>query len=144
MTMQLRFLQAAVAVAALVPILAGGAGVLRSVAMLEGSGPAAVDLDSHFRYLSGLLLGIGIAFLCAVPRLGRRDPVFVTLSLVVVAGGLARLGSLAGAGTPSDGHLFGLAMELAVVPALLLWHLRLSSRRAAGDDRAGRMDGGRT
>ena len=126
--MQLRLLQAAVSAAALVPILAGGSGVLRGVEMMEKAGPAPADLDSHFRYLSGLLLGIGFAFLAAVPRLGRHHPLFVTLSLIVILGGLARLLSLVTAGTPTGGHLFGLTMELGIVPLLLLWHLRLCSR----------------
>jgi hypothetical protein len=44
---------------------------------------------------------------------------------LIVGGGLARLLSLAIVGTPSTGHLFGLAMELGVVPLLMLWQKRI-------------------
>ena len=83
--------QLTVAVAAIVPLAAGGAGVLLGPEMIGRGVAATPDLDSHFRYLSGLLLGIGIAFLATLPKIERRVTLFRTLGLVVVAGGLARL-----------------------------------------------------
>jgi hypothetical protein len=49
-----RALQIAVALCSLVPITAGGAGMLLGPALVASIGTH--DLDSHFRYLSGLLL----------------------------------------------------------------------------------------
>ncbi len=54
-----RALQRVVAVAGLVPVLGGLYGVLFGQAGL-GGGAFDVSTDSHFRYLSGLLLGIGL------------------------------------------------------------------------------------
>ena len=126
-----RLLQAAVGAACLVPLGAGGAGVVESAAMLSGvEAPLPVDLDSHFRYLSGLLLGIGLAFAWCIPRIEARAPLFRGLTFIVVAGGLARLLSLAIFGMPGPGHLFGLAMELGVVPLLALWQARIARRFA--------------
>ncbi|MFN3944829.1 MAG: DUF4345 domain-containing protein [Allosphingosinicella sp.] len=128
-----RLLQGAVALAAAVPILAGGAGVATGGAFLTGvEPPLATDLDSHMRYLSGLLLGIGLAFLAAIPRIERNGVIFAGLGAIVVVGGLGRLLSLAVAGVPGPGHLFGLAMELAVVPALVLWQRRIAAARSGG------------
>ena len=62
-----RLLQIVVALASLVPISAGAMGVLFGPAMVDVIG-APVSADSHYRYLSGLLLGIGIAFATSVPR----------------------------------------------------------------------------
>ncbi len=121
-----RLLQVAVAVACLVPLGAGGAGVIESAAMLKGvSHPLTTDLDSHFRYLSGLLLGIGLAFAACIPAIERRGGAFRLLTFIVVIGGLARLLSLLQVGAPGAGHLFGLAMELGVVPLLALWQWRV-------------------
>lgn len=53
-------LQSFVGLAALVPVLAGLGGVLDGARLLGGVGIG--ELDSHFRYLSGLLHGIGVAF----------------------------------------------------------------------------------
>src|SRR5206468_7000353 len=62
-----RLLQGVVVLGCVVPLLGGGYGVLRGLAMIGISG--GVGADSHFRYLSGLLLGIGFGFLSTVPRI---------------------------------------------------------------------------
>lgn len=121
-----RLLQCAVALACLVPFAAGGAGVIASVTMMKDAGAPSVDLDSHFRYLSGLLFGIGLGFAACIPRIEAKGALFRGLTLVVVCGGLARLFALVTMGSPSAGHLFGLAMELGVVPALALWQVRVA------------------
>ena len=123
-----RLLQAAILVASLVPLAAGGAGVIEGASMLRGvSGPQPTDLDSHFRYLSGLLVGIGLGFIACVPRIERRGAVFRALGLAVVVGGSARLASLLLQGPPGSGHLCGLTMELGAVPLLLLWQKRIET-----------------
>lgn len=125
-----RLLQAAILIACLVPLLAGGAGVIAGPAMLKGIEPggAPADLDSHFRYLSGLLLGLGLGFLYCVPAIERRTALFRTLGLIAVLGGLARLTSALTVGLPGTGHIFGLAMELGTVPLLLFWQARVARR----------------
>ena len=128
-----RLLQAAVAAGCLVSIGAGAAGIASGGAFLRGvEAPVPVDLDSHFRYLSGLLLGIGIAFAACVPRIERRTALFGTLGAIVIVGGLARLSSLVAAGVPSGGHASGLAMELGAIPLLILWQRRVARRCAPG------------
>jgi hypothetical protein len=129
-----RILQAAILLACLVPLLAGGAGVIKGPAMLSGIGPgeASTDLDSHFRYLSGLLLGFGLAFLSCISAIEKRTALFRGLGLIVVIGGLARLYSAFALGLPGPGHVFGLAMELGTVPALVLWQARVA-RLFAGE-----------
>jgi hypothetical protein len=123
-----RLLQAAILVASLVPIAAGGAGAIEGPSMLRDvEGAQATDLESHYRYLSGLLFGIGVGFVACVPRIERRGTVFRALGLAVVVGGLARLASIPLHGLPSPSHLFGLGMELGVVPLLLLWQRRIET-----------------
>jgi hypothetical protein len=124
-----RLLQVAVAVACLVPLAAGGSGVIRGAEMMHGVGKAPpIDLDSHFRYLSGLLLGMGLAFSWCIPAIERRTLLFRALGLIAILGGLARLLGLLLRGAPGAGHLFGLAMELGTVPLLLLWQARVARR----------------
>jgi len=138
-----RLLQLATALACLVPLAAGAGGVLGSAAVLRGvSDPVPVDLDSHFRYLSGLLLGTGLVFLACLPNIERRRPVFLALGTLVFVGGLARLYSLADTGVPGRGHLFGLVMELAVTPAIVLWQGRVARRfgQIASPGAVGRSD----
>jgi hypothetical protein len=129
--MSKRLLQLAVAAGCLVPIGAGGAGLLLGPVMIEGYVGAATDLDSHFRYLSGLLLGIGLGYAASVPGIEKKRAQFTLLSLIVVIGGIGRLLSLFATGTPSPVMLAALAMELIVTPLLTLWQWRVA-RRAGG------------
>ncbi|KZE16312.1 MULTISPECIES: DUF4345 domain-containing protein [Sphingomonas] len=119
-------LQAAVALVCIVPFGASLTGILLGAAWLQ---PApATDLDSHFRYLSGLFLGMGIAFASCVPGIERKTARFRLLGMMVVLGGLARLWSLVILGPPSTGHAVGLCIELIVVPLLLAWQARVARR----------------
>lgn len=111
--------------ACLVPVLAGGAGVIYGVAMMGVDGQAA--LDSHFRYLSGLLLGIGLAFAASIPDIAAHRRRFRLLCAFVVLGGLGRLASLLLSGHAGWVDLAALAMELVVTPGLTLWQNRMSA-----------------
>ncbi len=122
-------LQVAVAIGGLVPVGTGLAGVLLGPEMAQGpiAGLAgAISLDSHFRYLSGLLLGIGLAFWSIIPGIARHGAAFRLLTAIVVAGGLGRAVALALHGVPSAPMVLGLAMELLVTPLLCLWQARVS------------------
>lgn len=123
-----RALQLAVSIATLVPIGAGASGVLLGSAMLNPGTAAPADFDSHFRYLSGLLLAIGLAFASTVPRIETKERRFRLLACIVVAGGTARLLSLLAIGPPSRATIAALVMELAVTPALTLWQRRVARR----------------
>ena len=131
-----RLLQGTIAVLCLVPLAAGLAGAIEGPAMLRGVEPGPPpDLDSHMRYLSGLLLGIGIAFLACAARIETRGPAFRLLGVIVIAGGLSRALSLATVGAPGWEHRLALGMELVVMPLLLLWQARIARRaRRQGTD----------
>ena len=119
-------LQMVVAVLGLIPTLTGLAGILLGPDFLRLDPPWPVDLDSHFRFLSGVFLGVGLGFYSCIPAIETRTERARLLGGLIVLGGLARLYSLAVYGAPSAGHLFGLGMELVVVPLLLLWQTRLA------------------
>jgi peptidoglycan/LPS O-acetylase OafA/YrhL len=109
----------AIRLACLVPMLAGGGGALWGPAALGEAGGAATG--SHLRYLSGLLLGMGLcAFWCA-GDLRRRGAIFSALCAIFVLGGAARALGVVTEGAPPWPHLLALVMELGVVPALWAW-----------------------
>jgi hypothetical protein len=123
----LRALQCAVALAVLVPLGAGLSGMLEGPAMLAG--PAASQIDSHFRYLSGLLFGIGLAFAVSIPHIERHAARFRLLAAIVVIGGLGRLYGIAIGDPPTRVSELALVMELLVTPALALWQHRVAKAR---------------
>lgn len=123
-----RLLQIVVAIACLVPLGVGGMSVLRGPGSFGHPPVVPIDLDSHFRYISGIFFGVGVAFVTCIPAIERKGARFRLLGALVVAGGCARLVSLLAVGAPSRGHVFGLAMELGVVPLLMLWQWRIERR----------------
>jgi hypothetical protein len=119
-----RMLQLAFSVTCLVPLLAGGVAIMRGAAMLGG---ATVDLDNHFRYLSGLLLGIGLAFLSTVPHIEEKADTIRMLTFLVMMGGAARaIGFLHE--VPSPSMQAALVIELFVTPMLCLWQSHVARR----------------
>lgn len=119
-----RLLQACIAMGGCVPVFAGGAGMLFGMDILAGQGD--VSLDSHFRYLSGLLFGIGIAFWYGIPTIETRTQYVRLLCLPIVIGGVARLGAALFVGVPKTGMLLAIVMELVVTPGLCLWQSRVA------------------
>jgi hypothetical protein len=124
-TIERRLLQGVIAVACLVPLTAGSKGVFRGAAYIDKA-IVTPDLDSHFRYLSGIFLMMGIAFVSTIPRIEQKGRLFRLLGAMVVLGGLSRALSWMEVGAPGGGNRFGLAMELGVVPALMLWQARVA------------------
>ena len=122
-----RALQVVVVLASLIPICAGAAGTLLGPAMVEVAG-APIAADSHYRYLSGLLLAIGIAFATTIPRIETRTARFRLLTAIVVCGGLGRLLSLLLRGWPDKPMVAALVMELVVTPALAIWQGRIAAQ----------------
>ncbi|MGZ2412598.1 putative membrane protein YedE/YeeE [Sphingomonas sp. F9_3S_D5_B_2] len=123
-----RALQCVVALAALVPLLAGADGVWSGGQMIHGVSAATPDLNSHFRYLSGLLLGIGLAFAALIPTIERHKLLFGVLGGIVMVGGAGRLLSGFIDGFPAGAHRYALVMELIVVPLLVLWQRRVANQ----------------
>ena len=114
----------------LVPVAAGLYGVLFGHALTGDA--VSVSADSHFRYLSGLLLAIGLVFWSTIPAIETKTGRFRLLTLVVVLGGLGRLVGLLLTGIPSLFMLGGLLMELVVTPVLCLWQTRIANAYSAG------------
>lgn len=130
MNIERRLLQIVIAIACLVPLTAGSQGIVRGVAYIRGA-QVTPDLDSHFRYLSGIFLMMGIGFVTTIPRIEAQGARFRLLGAMVVCGGLSRALSWVMVGAPSGGHKFGLMMELGVVPLLMLWQARVAHVHAA-------------
>lgn len=131
-----RLLQIAIVVGGFVPVGAGLQGAILGASMTGGGTPNA-SLDSHMRYLSGLLLGIGLAYWQAIPTIEKRTARMRLLTALVALGGLMRLFGIIFVAVPGGAMLFGLSMELVITPLLCLWQGRVA-RRCAGVERPSR------
>lgn len=125
-----RLLQAALALVLVLPFTAAIAGVARGPAFLGNPPVVPIDLDSHFRYVSGIFLAMLLGYVSVIPAIERKTQRLRLLGALTVAGGLARLLSLASVGVPSLGHKIGLVIELGIAPMLILWQARVARRFA--------------
>lgn len=117
---QRNVLRACVALAAIVPVGGGLWGAL------EGLRGASGWSTSHYHYLSGLLLAIGLGFWSTVPNIERRTQRFRLLTGLVVIGGLCRLLDVALGSPLSPAIAAALTMELVATPLLCLWQGRMA------------------
>jgi hypothetical protein len=127
-----RLLQITVTLAALIPILVGLAGIAGGLGALDAAAGWSLNGDSHVRYLSGLVLAIGVAFWSTVPTIEASGSRFRLLTSLIVVGGLARLYAVLLAGPPGPAMRAGLALELVAAPSLALWRERLERRLDKG------------
>jgi len=118
-----RALQVAVAIFGLVPVSAGMLGTLRPELLGLSGPPHAL---THAAYLSGLLLGMGLAYWSLIPAVERQSRAFGILTALVVLGGLARALTAARLGAWGLSVDLPLVMELGVTPALWAWQRRVA------------------
>lgn len=119
-----RLLQAAILIGGFVPVLAGGAGMILGAGLL--SQHVDISLDSHIRYLSGLLFAIGISFWYFIPNIETKTYPARLLTFLVATGGLARLAAAIFVGMPSVPMILAVGMEIVVTPLLCLWQSRIA------------------
>jgi hypothetical protein len=123
-----RLLQQTVGILSIAPFAAGLFGVLFGPALTNET--LSVSGDSHFRFLSGLLLAVGLCFWSTIPEIEAKTGRFRLLTVLVFIGGLSRLLGLFLTGVPSFLMLGGLLMELFVTPLMCLWQTRVANRHA--------------
>ena len=116
-------LQAAVALAATLPVVASAWDVVHG---MHGADAWAVN---HERYLCGLLFAIGLGFWSTIPHIEVKASRFRLLTFLVVIGGLCRLLGVTLGDPASPAVLVALVMELGVTPALCFWQSRLPPAR---------------
>ncbi len=121
--MSRRLLQLSLLILSLSPLGFGAIGMVRGADWLGDASPA--NLDSHFRYLSGIFFGLGLALLSCIPRIEAMTVRFRWVAALVVIGGLALLGGVLAGDVPGRGHLIGLGLEIVVTPLLVVWQARL-------------------
>ncbi len=128
MSRERKVLQQTVAIVATIPVATGLYGVLFGQALTGDA--VSISAESHFRFMSGLLLGIGLCFWSTLPGIEEKTNRFRLLTLLVVIGGLSRLIGLVLTGLPSFFMVGGLIVELIVAPVLCLWQTRIANRHA--------------
>lgn len=129
--MERKLLQFAFALAGLVLVVFGLAGVFFGASFMELSGN--VMMDSYIRFLKGMLLAIGLIYWWSVPDIERHGERIAIVTFILVLGAVPRLIAVIGHGVPTIGILVGLTGELIVAPLLWFWqrHVARTAQRNA-------------
>jgi hypothetical protein len=129
--MERKLLQAAFALAGLVLVGFGLAGVFFGASFTNLSGD--VEMDSYVRFLKGMLLAIGLVYLSSIPDIERHGERITLVTFILVLGAVPRLMAVIGHGVPTIGIMISLMGELIVAPLLWLWqrHVARVAQRSA-------------
>jgi hypothetical protein len=111
-----------IALLAAVPVGSGLAGVLRGPGGAPGGGPTTSSVDSEYRFVNVFWAAAGVALWWSLGRPVEREATTRSLLGLAALGGLPRLLSWRRTGAPHPVFRGALVLELAVVPAVLLWH----------------------
>jgi hypothetical protein len=129
--MERKLLQIAFALAGLVLVGFGFAGVFFGADFLDLSGN--VVMDSYIRFLKGMLLAIGLVYWSSIPDIERHGERISLVTFILILGAVPRLMVVIGHGVPTIGILISLAGELIAAPLLWLWqrHVAGVAQRSA-------------
>jgi hypothetical protein len=127
-TTEKRLLQGTVFLLAIIPILAGGAGILLGPDIYLNNLAYTRSFDSHFHYLSGLLFAVGMGYWVCVPHIELKHGAITILTLIVFIGGLSRMSIIPIDGFPGWGMSLALLLEVVITPLLWVWQTHLAHR----------------
>jgi hypothetical protein len=128
--MERKLLQIAFALAGLVLVGFGLAGVFFGANFMDLTGN--VVMDSYIRFLKGMLLAIGLVYWSSIPDIERHGERISLITFILVLGAVPRLMAVIGHGVPTIGILIGLAGELILAPLLWLWQRHVASAAQRG------------
>jgi len=92
--------------------------------------PAHALLDSNLRFLGGLWLVLGLSLFWLIPRIEHETVLFRVLWLMIFAGGVGRLLSMAFVGPPPWPFIGFTLLEIAGAPFFIAWQARLARASA--------------
>ena len=134
--MEKRLLQIVVGLGAVIAVLAGARGVVHGPA-IAGASSIELGAESQYRFLSGMLAGLGAAYTALIPTIERESQRLFMLTLIVGVAGFVRAAEMLGSGPEGLTSYFSLIVSLVAAPAVYLWQLRIA-RRALMDVPAAR------
>ncbi|CAF0979279.1 unnamed protein product [Rotaria sp. Silwood1] len=117
-------LQIVIGLLAIIPLFVGLQGIFRGPNMLAEGYNYPLSVDSHFRYLSGLPVAIGLLLLRSLPTIDRDASDLRRVSLLIFIGGLGRLWGLITLGFDISTMVITL-VELFLFPFLCLWQYQV-------------------
>jgi len=121
-----RTLQVAMMALAAIPVATGALTMMGLADPIYANGglPAHALLDSNLRFFGGMWLVAGLVMFWLIPRIERETALFRVLWLMIFAGGIGRLFSVAFVGLPPWPFIGFTVLEIVGAPCFILWQAR--------------------
>ena len=136
-----RVFQLLVVILAIVCFVPGGAsafgGLNGSAALFGGEAIFGADsvlrgfADNQYRFGFGVFFAQGLVLLFFLSNIHRHANLFRVAGLALFVGGLGRLSNILEYGVVDSQVIGPTAIELVIVPLLMLWHLRINRQQQA-------------
>ena len=123
-------LLATVALLGVIPVATGLLGVLGGPERAPGGGATTASVDSEYRFVNVFWAAAGGVLWWTLGRPEERSVATRTVLGLAALGGFPRLLSVIRAGLPHPVFRATIALELLVVPLVIVWHSRVFPRSA--------------
>jgi hypothetical protein len=120
-----RGLQLTLAVLSMIPIAVGIMGIALGTSRWLPADAITPEFDSHYRYIAGYYVSLGMLTLWIIPRIEKHRSLFRIICASVFIGGIGRVASIVQVGLPGSLAIFFTAFELCF-PLFLFWQAKLS------------------
>ena len=112
-----------------VPVASGIAGILRGPAGAPGGGPTTPSVDSEYRFVNVFWTAAGVLLWWTLRKPVERAEITRLVLGLAAFGGIPRLLSWRATGAPHPLFRGTVVLELLIVPAVIVWHVREFGRR---------------
>jgi hypothetical protein len=121
-------LQITLAILSVIPLVIGLLGITQGTARWLPTTSITPDFDSHYRYIAGYYLSLGMLGFWMIPKIEQHTELFRIVCASIFMGGVGRTVSIVRVGMPSLPMLMFTGLELCF-PLLLLWQAKISRRQ---------------
>lgn len=108
-----------------IPIATGILGIVGGPEKAPGGGPTTPSVDSEYRFVNVFWAAAGVVLWWTLRRPEERSTATRTVLGLAALGGFPRLLSVLRTGLPHPVFRATIALELVVVPVVMLWHARV-------------------
>ena len=122
-----RSLQVVLAILSLLPLAVGTLGFIYGAALLAPAAGVTPKLDSHYRFMSALDVGLAVTVWWIIPQLERQTSLFRLVCMIVFAGGVGRVVACLLVGSPGTAFLAVTGLEL-LIPLLIPWQAQVAKQ----------------
>ena len=120
-----------VGILGVIPVATGILGMVGGPERAPGGGPTSASVDSEYRFVNVFWAAAGVLLWWTIQRPEERSATARTVLGLAALGGFPGLLSVIRKGLPHPIFRATIALELLVMPVMIVWHARVFPRSPA-------------